>query len=173
MQNGSQGVSFTNNGGAIVGEISGGGMEYGIDLDYLDNTMMTFDAMGFEHGLDATTLQDGVFLLPEYFELGADNKWHPISADAVPASTELTTTEVPTSPRPETTYLTRLESDCAFQDPNGPWNSPGPGRRPLSTPSWVMAPRSPTTGTGSWTSRPLSMRTCPTPSATKCRRGWN
>ena len=59
MQNGSQGVSFTNNGGAIVGEISGGGMEYGIDLDYLDNTMMTFDAMGFEHGLDATTLQGG------------------------------------------------------------------------------------------------------------------
>ncbi len=45
-------------------------MEYGIDLDYLDNTMLTSDAMGFEHGLDATTLQDGVFLLPEYFELG-------------------------------------------------------------------------------------------------------
>ena len=131
MQNGSQGVSFTNNGGAIVGEISGGGMDYGIDLDYLDNTMMTFDAMGFEHGLDATTLQDGLFVLPEYFELGADNKWHPISADAVPASTELTTTEVPTSPRPETTYLTPLESDCAFQDPNGPWNSPGPAAGPF------------------------------------------
>ena len=46
MQNGSQGVSFTNNGGAIVGEISGGGMEYGIDLDYLDNTMMTFGRHG-------------------------------------------------------------------------------------------------------------------------------
>ncbi len=70
-------------------------------------------------------------MLPEYFELGADNKWHPISADAVPASTELTTTEVPTSPRPETTYLTPLESDCAFQDPNGPWNSPGPAAGPF------------------------------------------
>ena len=78
MQNGSQSVSFTNNGGAIVGEISGGGEEYSIDLDYLDNTMMTFDAMGFEHGLDATTLQGDVFLLPEYFELGRNDLDSPL-----------------------------------------------------------------------------------------------
>ena len=37
---------------------------------------------------------------------------------------------MPTSPRPETTYLTPLETDCAFQDPNGPWNSPGPAAGP-------------------------------------------
>jgi hypothetical protein len=133
MQNGSQSVSFTNNGGAIVGEISGGGMEYDIDLDYLDNTMLTFDAMGFEHGLNATSLQGDVFALPEYFKLEGDNEWHPITVDEVPASTQLATTEVPTTPRPETTYLTPLEPDCAFQDANGPWSSPGPAAGPFYT----------------------------------------
>ena len=58
MQNGSQGCpSRTTE--APSSAKSAAGVEYSIDLDYLDNTMMTFDAMGFEHGLDATTLQGG------------------------------------------------------------------------------------------------------------------
>jgi hypothetical protein len=130
MQTGMLDVPFTNNGGSIVGEISGGGMDHSIDLDYLDNTLVTADAMGFEHGLGSTALQDDVFALPEYFRLESDDQWHPITADAVPASTQLTATEVPTSPRPELTYLTPLEPDCAFQDPEGPWNSPGPAAGP-------------------------------------------
>lgn len=126
MQAGSYGVSFVNNGGDIVGEIAGAGMDHDIALDYLDNVQLTADAMGFEHDLGTTAIQDESFVLPEYFKLESDNEWHPIEADDVPASTQLTSTEVPSSPRPEITYLTPLESDCAFQDPNGPWNSPGP-----------------------------------------------
>jgi len=132
MQSGALDVSFTNNGGSMVGEISGGGTEYPIDLDYLDNTMVTFDAMGFEHGVGSTTLQGDAFHLPEYFRLESDDQWHAIPPDEVPASTQLTTTEVPSSPRPEITYLTPLEPDCAFQDPDSPWNSPGPAAGPYT-----------------------------------------
>jgi hypothetical protein len=38
---------------------------------------------------------------------------------------------VPLSPRPELTYLTPLEPDCHWQDPNGPWNNPGPTAGPF------------------------------------------
>ena len=126
MQAGSYGVPFVNNGGSIVGEIAGAGMDHNIALDYLSNVQFTTDAMGFEHDLDVTAIEDDSFVLPEYFKLESDDEWHPIDAADVPESTELTSTDVPTSPRPETTYLTPLEPDCAFQDPTGPWNSPGP-----------------------------------------------
>ena len=47
--------------------------------------------MGFEHGLDATTLQRASSLLPEYFELGyMTTNGTPSRQTLVPASTALT-----------------------------------------------------------------------------------
>ena len=130
MQSGSYSRSFTNNGGSIVGEIGGGGIEHDINLDYLDNIQMTSDAMGFVHDPSTTMQQGDFFVLPEYFRLGSNDQWDPIQAGEVPASTGLIGTEVPSSPRPEITYLTPLDPECAHQDPNGPWNSPGPAAGP-------------------------------------------
>lgn len=130
MQNGALGVPFINNGGDIVGEISGGGNEHSIALDYMSNVQQTTNVMGFEFDLN-TVDQDGqYFVLPEYFRLEND-AWQPIDASEVPASTNLVNAEVELSERPELTYLTPLEPDCEWQDPNGPWNSPGPVAGPF------------------------------------------
>lgn len=130
MQSGAYGVPFVNNGGSIVGEIAGGGMDYNIALDYIDNVQQTTNIMGFEFDLNTVIEEDGYFVLPEYFELQSD-EWHPVASGSVPESTLLLDTEVPTTPRPEITYLTPLEPDCAWQDPTGPWNSPGPVAGPF------------------------------------------
>ena len=37
---------------------------------------------------------------------------------------------MPTTPRSEIPYLTPLDPDCQWQDPNGPWNNPGPSAGP-------------------------------------------
>ena len=133
MQSGAYGVSFVNNGGSMIGEISGGGQEYEIEMDYINNVQLNANVMGFEYDLGTVAEKNGRFLMPEYFKLESDNKWHSIEEDAVPAATELVETIVPASPRPELTYLTPLEPDCAWQDPNGPWNSPGPSAGPFYT----------------------------------------
>ena len=126
MQDGAYNVSFNNNGGSIVGEIAGGGEEYAIAMDYIQNVQQTSNVMGWEFNLNTVTEDDGYFVLPEYFRLESDNEWHAIDSQDVPASTNLISTDVPISPRPEVTYLTPYEPDCAWQDPNGPWNNPGP-----------------------------------------------
>jgi hypothetical protein len=131
MQSGAYGVSFVNNGGSMVGEISGPGIFHEIDLDYIDNLQLTTNIMGFEYDLNAVLEKDGNFILPEYFKLESDDKWHSIEESEVPSSTNLVTTEVPTTPRTEITYLTPLEPDCPWQDPDGPWNKPGPVAGPF------------------------------------------
>ncbi len=130
-QAGTYGVSFVNNGGAMAGEISGAGLEHPIQLDYIDNIQLTTNIMGFEYDLNAVFEKDGRFILPEYFKLESDNQWHVIDEAAVPSSTNLVNTVVPTTPRPELTYLTPLEPDCQWQDPNGPWENPGPVAGPF------------------------------------------
>lgn len=130
VQSGIYDVSFINNGGAKVGEIVGGGLNHEIEMDYLDNVQLNANIMGFEYDLDAVVEKDGLFLMPEYFKLESDNRWHQVTEDAVPASTSLVDAVVPASPRTEITYLTPLEPDCQWQDPNGPWNSPGPSAGP-------------------------------------------
>ena len=126
IQDGLYNVSFNNNGGSIVGEIAGGGEEYAIAMDYIQNVQQTSNVMGWEFNLNTVTEDDGYFVLPEYFRLESDNEWHAIDSQDVPASTNLISTDVPINPRPEVTYLTPYEPDCAWQDPNGPWNNPGP-----------------------------------------------
>ncbi|MDA7502223.1 hypothetical protein N8482_03010, partial [Chitinophagales bacterium] len=121
-------VSFVNNGGSLIGEITEdgpNGIEHEMHLDFMDNVQQSAKTMGYLFDLDDVDRKGDSFLLPEYYMLDA-NKWRAVKEVDVPASTNLKTTPVPTSPRSEITYLTPLEPDCAWQDPNGPWNSPGP-----------------------------------------------
>lgn len=128
-------VSFVSNGGAMAAEIAEtapNGISHDIDLGYINNIQQNANIMGFEYDLNTVVRQGRNFLLPEYFRLDTDNLWRPIVAEAIPAATNLLTTAVPTSPRPETPYLTPLEPDCHLQDPNSPWNSPGPTAGPFT-----------------------------------------
>jgi len=134
-QTGVLNLDFFGNGGAMIGEISQddpSGLNHEIDLTYIENTQQSNDVMGFEFDLNTVEKSNGIFTLPEYFRLDADNKWRPIDAAIVPASTNLLTTDVPSSPRSEIPYLTPIEPDCQFQDPNGPWNNPGPSSGPFT-----------------------------------------
>ena len=54
-----------------------------------------------------------------------------VDENAVPPSTNLVNAVVPSTPRTEITYLTPLDPDCQWQDPNGPWNKPGPSAGPF------------------------------------------
>lgn len=131
---GTYGVSFVNNGGAMAAEISENsqnGIDHEIDLNYIDNVQQNANIMGFEYDLNIVEKEENNFLLPEYFRLDPDNKWRAVDEGAVPPSTNLLTTAVPRSPRPEIPYLTPLDPDCHWQDPNGPWNSPGPTAGPF------------------------------------------
>lgn len=128
-------VAFSNNGGSMIGEISENGpngLDHPIDLTYLNNIQQSSTTMGFEYDLNRVEKDNDNFILPEYFMLDPDNKWRPVDAVNVPASTHLLTTEVPSNPRSEITYLTPLETDCHWQDLNGPWNSPGPSAGPFT-----------------------------------------
>ena len=64
-------------------------------------------------------------------KLESDNLWYPIDASDVPSSTDLKVTSVPRSIRNESTYLTPMEPDCQWQDPNSAWRSPGPAAGPF------------------------------------------
>ncbi|MEL7427667.1 MAG: hypothetical protein AAFN81_32040, partial [Bacteroidota bacterium] len=68
LQAGTYQTSFINNGGAMVGEISGAGLEHEIDLDYMGNVQLNANIMGYEYDLDAVAEKDGRFLMPEYFQ---------------------------------------------------------------------------------------------------------
>lgn len=131
---GTYGVSFVNNGGAMAAEIaenSSNGIKHDIDLNYIDNVQLNANIMGFAYDLNIVEKKEKNFLLPEYFRLDPDNRWRAIGDGDVPSSTNLLTTSVPKSPRPEITYLTPLDPECHWQDPNGPWNKPGPTAGPF------------------------------------------
>lgn len=131
---GVSGVSFANNGGSMTAEIQENlpnGIKKSIDLNYINNVQLNTNIMGFEYDQNIVEKDGKSFRLPEYFRLDSDSLWQAIKEDDVPTSTNLVTTPVPDSPRPEITYVTPLEPDCQWQDPNGPWNSPGPVAGPF------------------------------------------
>lgn len=121
-------VSFVNNGGSMIAEID----KKNIELDFMNNIQQNFSNMGFEYDLNTVEKSGKNFLLPEYFKLNAANRWEAITKNEVPASSPLLQTPVPVSPRPELTYLSPKEADCHWQDPNGPWNNPGPTAGPFT-----------------------------------------
>ena len=127
-------VPFVNNGGDMAAEISqtgNNGIKHSIDLNYIDNIQQNVNTMGFEFDLSKVKKKDQFFILPEYFKLDPNNRWMAIEKEELPASHKLLTTSVPTSPRPELPYLTPMEKDCHWQDPNGPWKNPGPVAGPF------------------------------------------
>jgi hypothetical protein len=130
-QSGIHEVPFVNNGGSMVGEIKGAGLDQPIALDYIDNLQFTNNIMGFEFDLNQVFERDGKFHLPEYFRLDTDDQWHAIDEVEVPPATDLLESVVPISPRPEIAYLTPMEADCQWQDPSGPWQNPGPAAGPF------------------------------------------
>jgi hypothetical protein len=121
------GVPFVNNGDAMAAEID----DKPIELNFMNNIQQNSTNMGFEYNLDMVEKKGRNFLLPEYFRLEPNNRWQAVTNDDVPASTNLSNTPVPTSPRPDLTYLTPMEPDCHWQDPNNPWKSPGPSAGPF------------------------------------------
>lgn len=130
---GIQRVPFVNNGGSMVAEIQEHGpnsVKKYVDLNYIDNVQLNTHIMGFEYDLNVVEKIDKTFRLPEYFRMGTDSVWRAIPPDQVPAASGLLTAEVPTSPRPEIPYVTPLDPECHWQDPEGPWNKPGPAAGP-------------------------------------------
>ena len=131
-QAGIKGVSFVNNGGSMFAELNeNNNLKHDITLNYINNVQQNSNNMGFEYNLNIVDKAGKNFLLPEYYRLDPDNKWHAIDKTEVPAATNLLTTEVPNTQRPEIPYLTPLEADCHWQDPAGPWNNPGPVAGPF------------------------------------------
>jgi hypothetical protein len=131
-ETGTYGVPFVNNGGSMRAEITQNGIKNEIELNHMNTVQQHTNIMGFEYDLNIVENDGKNFILPEYYRLDpVDDRWHAIEAAEVPAPTNLLNTAVPTSPRPEITYLTPLEPDCHWQDPNGPWNSPGPSAGPF------------------------------------------
>ncbi|HMQ49601.1 MAG TPA: sialate O-acetylesterase [Saprospiraceae bacterium] len=129
------GVSFVNNGGAMVAEVaenSPNGLDHEIDLNFIDNVSLNANIMGFEFDLNAVESDGKNIVTPEYYRLDADNRWRAVDEAEIPVATQLSTTAVPLSPRPEITYLTPLDPECHWQDPNGPWNNPGPSAGPFT-----------------------------------------
>jgi hypothetical protein len=134
-QFGTDEVSFVNNGGGMVGEITPNGHtgeDLEIDLTFMNPVQQTSNTMGYEYDLNSVEKSEDNFLLPEYYRLDLDNKWKAIKESEVPTSTNLIDTPVPINTRSEISYLTPFEPDCAWQDPNGPWNSPGPSAGPYT-----------------------------------------
>ena len=135
LQSGTYNVPFINNGGSMVGEIvehGGTQLDHSIDLDYIDNVQQHNNIMGFDFDSFIVNKKNGKFIMPEYFKLQSD-QWQAIHEDDVPSSTLLTDTAVPRAQRPEITYLTPLDPECEWQDPNGPWNMPGPAAGPFQS----------------------------------------
>lgn len=127
-------VPFVNNGGFMAAEIQENGpngIKKDVDLNYIDNIQLNNNIMGFEYDLNTVEKDGKTFRLPEYFRLGSDSLWHAVEKTDVPAATNLLNTPVPTSARPEITYLTPLDPECHWQEPTGPWNSPGPVAGPF------------------------------------------
>jgi hypothetical protein len=128
----SLGVPFINNGGDMFAEIKGGNVQHTIDLDYFDNIQLSTNSVGFEFDLNKIEIRDSMFTLPEYFKLGDNNQWRQMSESEAATSTLLYNMDVPSHPRSEIPYLTPLDPECQWQDPNSPWNSPGPAAGPFT-----------------------------------------
>ena len=135
-QTGTNIIPFRENPNYLLGRIEEKGTDnprHDIDLTYMDYVRQSSNSIGYEFDLDIVLKKDGYFILPEYFKLDTDNKWQAITEDVVPASTNLVQAILPSTPRTQIPYLTPLDPDCQFQDPDGPWSSPGPTAGPFQT----------------------------------------
>lgn len=119
--------------GAISTE-NGTPIESNIDYGYAEKIMNPNRTVsGFEWDTNVVNEVNGAFVMPEYYKLNANNQWDPVPESSVPTSTGLLANEPAITPRNEDTpYLTPIEPDCHLQDPQSPWNSPGPSAGPFT-----------------------------------------
>ena len=117
-----------------IGTENGNPFESPINYDFAEKVMNANQTVaGFEWDITVVNEGNGTFIMPEFYKLNQNNQWDPVSSSAVPASTGLLTNEPAITPRNEDIpYLTPLEPDCHFQDPQSPWNSPGPVAGPFT-----------------------------------------
>ena len=87
---------------------------------------------GFQWDTTVVELTNGTFVVPEFYRLSSNNQWQPVAQEQVPTSTGLLDETPVISPRSQIAYLTPLEPDCHWQDPQSPWNSPGPSAGPFT-----------------------------------------
>lgn len=130
LRQGSYATPFINNGGSVLGDIKAQGDEFAMVLDYMGVKQHSSNIMGYEYELSKIKVKEDNFLMPTYFSLNSSNQWQAIQESEVPMSTGLLEESLPILPRPEISYLTPMEDDCLWQDPNGPWQSPGPTSGP-------------------------------------------
>jgi len=129
-------IPFQNNPNYLLGRIEKKRTDtprHDIDLKYMDYVNQYSNSIGYEFDLDIVLKKDGYFILPEYFKLDTGNKWQAITEDEVPTSTNLAQAILPSTPRTQIPYLTPLDPACQWQDPDGPWRSPGPKAGPFQT----------------------------------------
>jgi hypothetical protein len=131
IRSGAYEVPFVNNGGSMAAEISRSDMKYPINLTYIKNIQFNSNTMGFQFDPDAVHRKDANFIMPAYFRLDTDDRWRPVAEDSVPDATRLVSATAPSAPRPEVPYLTPMDPDCSYQNPNSPWNKPGPVAGPF------------------------------------------
>ena len=129
-------IPFQEDPNYLIGKIEKKGADnpkHDIDLTYMDYVKQYSNSIGYEFDLDIVLKKDGYFILPEYFKLDTGNKWQAITEDEVPTSTNLAQAILPSTPRTQIPYLTPLDPACQWQDPDGPWRSPGPTAGPFQT----------------------------------------
>lgn len=115
----------------VAGDTIDGSIDYASFAKMIMNAGKT--VAGFK--LDTTVVNrvNGDFVMPEFYKLKGSDVWEPIDISDVPASTGLLDNEPEISPRNDSiAYLTPLEPDCPYQDPNSPWNNPGPSAGPFT-----------------------------------------
>jgi len=95
-------------------------------------SMNSQSSAGFEWDTNVVNLVNGSFVIPEFYKLDQNNQWQPIMQGQIPSSTGLLNNTPSITPRNETSYLTPKEPDCPWQDPQSPWNSPGPSAGPFT-----------------------------------------
>ena len=137
QSSGIENVLFTVNPGVDghIKSIDGSDIDSSIDSDFFAEKIMNINqtTAGFEWDTTVVNMVNGNFIMPEFYKLNESNVWEPIEISDVPVSTGLLDNEPEISPRNDTVpYLTPREPDCPWQDPNGPWNNPGPSAGPFT-----------------------------------------
>jgi hypothetical protein len=119
--------------GHIVTNI-GNPIDAPIDMNGFSTKISTDNqsSAGIEWDTNIVDQVNGTFVIPEYYKLDENNQWQPIVQDQIPPSTGLLDNTPTITPRNETSYLTPKEPDCHLQDPQSPWNNPGPSAGPFT-----------------------------------------
>lgn len=117
-----------------IGTENGNPFESPINYNFAEKVMNPNQTVaGFQWDINVVSQEGETFVMPEFYRLNPNNQWDPVAMSMVPASTGLLNNEPAITPKnDEIPYLTPLEPDCHLQDPQSPWNSPGPSAGPFT-----------------------------------------